>query len=203
MLTHFEKPEDSKELYFKLSNSLQITNFNDKSKASKFAGLYAIYKSGNCMYVGQSQNIASRISQHLSGKYESADRVFLFLATSNGYGDFFDRDVNSRKSILEANENLLISKLKPIENLMLPDQDYKITDDRRFHFYEEIDESEVDIKDIACASLYVSKYLITLSSTNDSLVLEGCEFLKDYNEYIAHAYSHFGDEEFKRSFGNG
>lgn len=132
MLTHFERPSESRELFFKLADSLHVTNFESRSGTSKFAGLYAIYKAGNCMYVGQSQNLASRISQHICGKYESADSLVIFMAVNNGFDDFYERSKDARKAILENNEKLLIKMLKPIENLDLPDQDFDIVDDQKF-----------------------------------------------------------------------
>jgi len=124
MFTLFKKPKDSKELFFALSNSFQIASPDNKSPTHKFAGLYAIYKGCTCYYVGQSQNLASRISQHLSGKYSSCDRVAVYFATNEGFDDFYDRDKESRKLVLENNEMMLIKRLKPIENLITPNSYY-------------------------------------------------------------------------------
>lgn len=203
MLTHFEKPEDSKELYFKLSNSFHLTMFEDRSSTSKFAGLYAIFKNDVCMYVGQSQNLASRLSQHLSGKYESADKVLIFSVVSNGCYDFFDRSKEARKTILENNEKLLIKELRPIENLMLPDQDFNLDEDQRFQFFDYLSDPDISIECASCTTVYIDKYNITITNTTDPLIFEHNNFFKDYNEYILHAYSHYGEKEFKRIYTNG
>ncbi len=133
MFTFFRKPEDSKELFFALSNSLQIVSPENKSPTHKFAGLYAIYKSDTCYYVGQSQNLPSRISQHLSGKYSSCDRIAIYFATDNGFDDFYERCKDSRKIILETNEMALIERLKPIENLITPDSGFNPKNEKLFY----------------------------------------------------------------------
>lgn len=184
MLTHFEKPEDSKELYFKLSNSFHLTMFEDRSSTSKFAGLYAIFKNDVCMYVGQSQNLASRLSQHLSGKYESADKVLIFSAISNGYDDFFDRTKDDRKWILENNEKLLIKELQPIENLMLPDDGYSLDAQHSFDFFEYKAESD-DFTNIWFSSkLYLFDRHITVTQDDYVCSIRQDGFFKQYNSYI-------------------
>ncbi len=186
MLTHFEKPEESKELYFKLSNSFHLTMFDERSSNSKFAGLYAIYKNDVCMYVGQSQNLASRLSQHLSGKYESADKVLIFSALSNGYNDFFDRPKESRKRILESNEKMLIKELQPIENLMLPDQDFSIDKNKKFTFFEYKQEDDGFINREYDTGIYIGKYNISVFSNNDVSAIEQDDYFKSYNGYVSH-----------------
>lgn len=184
MLTHFEKPEDSKELYFKLSNSFHLTMFEDRSSTSKFAGLYAIFKNDVCMYVGQSQNLASRLSQHLSGKYESADKVLIFSAISNGYSDFFDRSKEARKLILENNEKLLIKELQPIENLMLPDQDFDIKTGCGFTFFEYRSEDDDYINREYDTGLCIGEFNISIFSHDDVSSIEQDSYFKHYNNFI-------------------
>ena len=75
MFTTFHKDLTSTQIYYKLNSSFQITLIEYQSSTLKFAGLYAIFKGDICYYVGQSQNLASRISQHITGKYNSCDRV--------------------------------------------------------------------------------------------------------------------------------
>lgn len=40
-----------------------------------FSGVYAIWKDGECLYVGQSVRLGYRFFDHLSGKYADADFV--------------------------------------------------------------------------------------------------------------------------------
>ena len=133
MLTKFYKVDEGKELYFKLNSSFQILNLECASPTYKFAGIYAIYKDDVCYYVGQSQNLASRISQHLMGKYENSTRIDCFFVVENGFDDFHDRSKESRKEILEYNESAFINKLKPIENLVRPSDDFEITAKKSFY----------------------------------------------------------------------
>jgi len=132
MLTHFDKPDDSKELYFKLNASLLLVNFESASSAFKYAGIYAIYKDDVCYYVGQSQNLASRLSQHLTGKYECSTRVDCYMVAENGFSDFYNRAKETRKAILELNEMAFIKKLKPLENLITPPSDFDIEEKKSF-----------------------------------------------------------------------
>ena len=183
MLTHFEKPEESKELYFKLSNSFHLTMFEDRSSTSRFAGLYAIFKNDVCMYVGQSQNLASRVSQHLSGKYSSADKVLIFSVVSNGFGGFFDFPKEDRKWVLENNEKLLIKELQPIENLMLPDDDYKLDEKHCFNFFEYKVESS-DYADLHFSSkLYIFDRHITVTQDDYVCSIRQDGFFEQYNSY--------------------
>ena len=184
MLTHFEKPEESKELYFKLSNSFHLTMFDDRSSNSKFAGLYAIYKNDVCMYVGQSQNLASRLSQHLSGKYESADKVLIFSAISNGFEGFFDFPKEDRRWVLENNEKLLIKELQPIENLMLPEDDYDLGEHHQFNFFDMKVESSEYIETWFSSKLYLYDHHITVTSDDDVCSVRQDGFFKQYNSFI-------------------
>jgi len=121
MLTIFNCPNDSKEFYFKLNASLQITNNDLQSRSCKFAGLYAIFKDGICYYVGQSQNLASRLSTHLTGRYSSFDGVIIISPIKNSFSDFYARSSHAKAEILEYNEQLLINGLKPVENIIVED----------------------------------------------------------------------------------
>lgn len=153
MFTSFDASEISdKELYCKLSSSFQIVNFEDQSANFRFAGLYAIFKNGICYYVGQSQNLASRICQHLSGKYKSADQILILTPQKNGFSDFFSRDKQTRKEILEYNESILIKKIRPIENLLTPSVD--VIDDQTFEYLIN-SESKEDLEDISDISILV------------------------------------------------
>lgn len=145
MFTLFEKPIDSKELFFALSNSFQIVTPESKSQTHKFAGLYAIFKGDTCYYVGQSQNLPSRISQHLSGKYSTCDRVEVYYPVGDGFDDFYDRNKESRKSILELNELVLMKMLSPVENLITPDSDFNPEENRIFLSFRNYDYLEPSI----------------------------------------------------------
>ena len=183
MLTRFHKPDDGKELYFKLNSSFQIVNLTCASPTHKYAGVYAIYKNDICYYVGQSQNIASRLSQHLTGKYDSATRVDCFLVVENGFTDFHSRNKESRKSILEYNEMAFMDRLKPIENLITPSDEFEIESDKSFHCIS----SEGEFYCYGFLSVYLDDYYIDVTSGIGSHELTG-EAYKDHNEWIVQDY---------------
>ena len=188
MFTTFERHIDPKDFYFKLNNSFQITSIEHQSPTFKFAGLYAIYKNNTCYYVGQSQNVASRICQHINGKYASADRVEIFLARANGFDDYHNRSKESRKKILESNENNLIKILKPIENLMLPSNEFSIDDNAMFTSFEEQDIT------VTLERNYVStcKY--------NSILLDDVKAMSEHNAYIIHMVKDIGFELAEKEF---
>ena len=188
MFTTFERDIDPKDFYFKLNNSFQITSTEYQSPTVKFAGLYAIYKNNTCYYVGQSQNLASRICQHINGKYASADRVEIFLVRANGFDDFHARSKESRKVILESNESNLIKILKPIENLMLPNDDFSISDDAIFTSFDEQD-----------ITITLEKNYISTCKYN-SILLDDVKALAEHNAYIIHMVKDIGFELAKKEF---
>lgn len=100
MFSYFRKSKSQKELFFQLNSNMTIERTEKSIK-----GVYAIYKSDICLYVGQSSNIASRLATHLFGKYQDSDKIFIFEQTD-------DED-------LILNEKYCIQKLKPIENVMV------------------------------------------------------------------------------------
>lgn len=116
MIAQFYKSEDQKELYFQISAAFKMQN---PSTDAKLAGVYAIYNSDTCLYVGQSQNIASRLATHLSGKFSECTHIDVYLidADEEGYENFYERSANARKNILEYNEQCFIRLLSPIENI--------------------------------------------------------------------------------------
>lgn len=118
MIASFDRPETSKEIYFALSNSFQLAN-PLKSPTYKIAGLYALYKGDVCLYVGQSKNVPSRLSTHLTGRYECATRLEVYFVCECVFEGFWSEDKVNQKKILENNENHLINKLKPTENIMV------------------------------------------------------------------------------------
>lgn len=114
MLCKFNVGEcDQKQLYFKICNVLSL-----ERKDTTITGIYAIYKNDICLYVGQSKNLASRISTHLSGKYKEADFIYMVDVEQIGFGDYRNRCEKSKKSILDNCEKYLIKLLKPIENII-------------------------------------------------------------------------------------
>lgn len=116
---------EQKELYFKIHNAL---NMNIKGELNrKIIGVYAIFKKKNCLYVGQSKNLASRIATHLRGKYKEATEIFLFDIQEVGFDDFLKRSKDSQKAILDNAEKYLMKLLKPIDNIDI-DMDFNLDD---------------------------------------------------------------------------
>ena len=158
MLTVFDRPDSAKELYFNLNNSLHLSKplF---SPTYKISGLYALFKKGVCHYVGQSKNLPSRISTHLTGRYESCDEVRIYYVCPHTFEDFYDKTSAAQKSILENNETKLINLLKPTENLIV-DRDVDLDDDLMFErFYSENNNVKSDVY------VFLSGYSVTV--TND------------------------------------
>lgn len=118
MIASFIRPEDSKEIYFKLNNSFQLSD-PIISSTYKISGLYAIYKGDICLYVGQSKNIPSRLSTHLTGRYSIADRVDIYFICQDSFENFHEKSKNSQTSILLNNESYLINALNPTENIIV------------------------------------------------------------------------------------
>lgn len=164
MITSYSRPRDSKEFYFKLNNALNLLDDSAASSTYKFAGLYAIYKDEKCYYVGQSQNLSSRLATHLTGAYRAADKVDLFLVSSLGFDDFYDRCKDSRREILEINESVLMDRLKPIENILQPG---------RAEFPDEclIYPLCSDEEMICSASIYLKKRDLTLVDSEPTSIL--------------------------------
>lgn len=196
MLTHFDKPEESKLLYFKLSSSFQI--IEDKcSSTYKFAGLYAIYKNDTCYYVGQSKNLASRLSQHLTGKYSDVDKILIFSPWLKG-ANFYDQTKEVQKALLDQNEMILMQMLKPIENLITPSDDFKPRDDFKF---ESLKRGMYDLffDEMTSMTVYINRcYVSVVTGDGDShCSYDGKAFCR-HNEFVVSAYKHFGDEAFER-----
>jgi hypothetical protein len=182
MFTSFNASEISeKELYCKLSSSFQIACFEDQSVNFRFTGLYAIFKNGICYYVGQSQNLASRICQHLSGKYKSADQILILTPQKNGFSDFFSRDKQTRKEILEYNESILIKKIRPIENLLTPSVD--MIEEKTFECLIDL-ESKEDLEEVSDISIMVdSSFQISVKKHSPTIDYSETWLLK-YNQDV-------------------
>jgi len=119
MLANFTKPDTSKELYFRLSNAFRLSDIYCSSTC-KYSGVYAIYKESVCYYVGQSSNMPSRLSTHLTGKYSAADEIRLYMPSEFDYfSDFYSERKESQIQILEENENHCINRFSPVENILV------------------------------------------------------------------------------------
>ena len=158
MFTSFDKQIDSKQLYFNLSSSFQIVSPQSVSKTFKLAGLYAIYKDDVCYYVGQSQNIASRLSQHLLGKYSGCTRIDVYGASNYRNGHFYNLSKSDRKSFLEHNEMILMQLCKPIENLITPPSDFNHDEDIKLETLSHDDWAS----DVSCC-IHVGKWNISVT----------------------------------------
>jgi len=145
MITQFYLPEDheSKDLYFALRNSFALSSEHLSSETGKFAGVYAIFKKGVCYYVGQSKNLASRLSTHLTGKYIEADEVRLFMPSDNCLTDFY-LDAENMEYFLLTNEAACIDIFKPIENILVK-WGQEIPTKHLFWSVRYCDESDTDI----------------------------------------------------------
>jgi len=99
MFACIDRKLDQRRLYFSIDKLLRISD--DK----KIGGIYVIFKDDICLYVGQSKNIASRLSTHLCGKYKNVDKILIF----EGYEEIED---------LIPSEKCAIQIFKPIENIL-------------------------------------------------------------------------------------
>lgn len=101
MFACIDKPSEQKELFFAIDKLFALEYFKRKVR-----GIYVIFKDGICLYVGQSENIASRLATHLSGKYHDADNILVFEVSSADQND------------LISSEKYAIKYFKPIENVL-------------------------------------------------------------------------------------
>lgn len=102
---------DYKSLYIGISKSFKRL---DEDCQDKLNGVYLIYNDNNeIMYIGQSKNIASRLTTHIRGKYKNAHKISIIGL------DFIEHNY------LDSIERFLITKLKPIDNIMV-DENYDI-----------------------------------------------------------------------------
>lgn len=155
---HEQKELKQKALYFKLNNAF---NMNIESEENhKIVGIYAIFKEDVCLYVGQSTNIASRIATHLRGKYEKSTEVFIWNIENIGFDDFRTRSRVSQKNILDNSEKWLMSKLKPIENLLI-DMDFKL---------EKNQTPYICFESNSCLSINISPYVLRIFDENFCLI---------------------------------
>lgn len=160
MIAQFQKSTDQKELYFQISAALKMQY---PSTDSRLAGIYAIYNGDTCLYVGQSQNLASRVATHLCSKFEQCTHIDLFLidSDSEGFSGFYSKSADAKKSILEYNEKCFIRLLHPIENI---NADHTFQPENRFtmtSLYEAIEtdgdypQPNIVLKNVDCGDLSI------------------------------------------------
>jgi len=154
MMASFDVPDSERHLYFLLNNTFHLCS-PPSSSGYKIAGLYSIHHEDKCRYVGQSQNLPSRLANHLSGHYSYADEFRIYFIA--GFEDFYDRGKESRKIILENNELRIIQELKPIDNI-ISNYDREIPEEMLFDSLCEI-QSGYQIHDL---SGFKSKHYITI-----------------------------------------
>lgn len=162
MLATFVAPEDRKHLYFSLNNAFKLSDIVCSSEY-KYAGIYLIYKNGVCYYVGQSLNLASRIATHLDGKYSKCDEIKIFCPTDEDFSDFYERNKESQKSILENNEHFCIANFKPVENILVLDKE-DITNENLF--YQFCSDADYDFPNF---TLYYTSGFITIVNDIDDI----------------------------------
>jgi predicted GIY-YIG superfamily endonuclease len=192
MLASFDRPETAKHLYFNLNNSLHLAD-PMFSPTYKVAGLYAIYKNDICYYVGQSKNVPSRLSTHLTGKYESCDLVKVYFIDEHGFHSFYEKNKDDQRVILENNEKYLIRKLKPIENIMV-DSDQSVPEKKIFSNFIEDEENEREPS--SSVNIHINKHSLNVSDDDmfcieslDSRLIDKYNYLQaalddDYREYL-------------------
>lgn len=197
---HEQKELKQKALYFKLNNAF---NMNIESEENhKIVGLYAIFKDNICLYVGRSTNIASRIATHLRGKYEGSTEVFIWNIENIGFSDFRTRNKQSQKNILDNSEKWLMSKLKPIENLLI-DMDFRLEEDKTPHICLEypacislnILNNSLRIFDIDFS--LIEDIMIDLSFLNHSKIISDSSFAKCAESVKEYDIIHFYNKGFK------
>ena len=153
-----------KMIYFKLNNSFNMDLESETNH--KIAGVYAIYKDEICLYVGQSKNIASRLATHMMGKYKDFTDIFVWNIEDIGFSDFKDRDKNVKDNILINTEKWLITKLKPIENI-IADMSFALPKDKIHEIYFDELSSFTVSKDVYILIIYD-----TYSYQIDDLIME-------------------------------
>lgn len=138
MFSYFVKNKNQKELFFQIKNEFL-------KESDNIMGWYVIFKDDICLYVGQSKNIPSRLSTHLSGKYSNCDEIIVFL----------NNDDDDSKLVIT--EKYLMNIFKPIENVLINFSD------------------DISVEDIADCKLFNSgdKYLSAknIKEYNDFYIL--------------------------------
>ena len=154
---------EQKELFFDL-----------KSKMNKeyTSGWYVIFKDDICLYVGQSNNLPSRIATHLKGKYSTADKILIY------------HSYEKKGASLDNIEKYLMSIFKPIENVLV---DFSL----KFG-HKDIDcESGVMYAIESYDNIEASNEICTkmISSYNECIILDGKEGLLVDNDFEPTLYT--------------
>lgn len=150
---------DYKSLYKSISKSLK--RLDDEMK-DKFTGIYLIYNENKeIVYIGQSTNIASRLTTHIRGKYKNAYKISVI-------------DLSHLESnLLNSIERFLITKLKPIDNIMV-DEKYNINDLlelMRIEDMESLNSNNINLIMNAAFYVYPKNKFIVKSDFESSLFL--------------------------------
>ncbi len=185
MFSNFIKPKSQKELYFKINSSLGLMEYIPYKGV---AGIYALFKNGICLYVGQSQNIASRLATHLSGKYESCDYVKVYTVYKQFSNDFEKLNKLDKKRILEENEKYFINYFKPIENI-IANYDVGINYDIAFDCFEP--QYVGFLIDMPCFNINITEFHISIFN-NDGLMDES--FVSVLNAAQSYLDDTYGEE---------
>lgn len=116
---------DQKELYWQLTSLFKQYNPILLHK-NRLAGIYSIHVNDICAYVGQSKNLANRLSTHLSGKYNlDAVEVRVYLFGQEEYKNFYSKNDGFQTRYLELVESMFIQFYKPTENIIA---DYSLSE---------------------------------------------------------------------------
>ena len=104
--SYYNYVESFNGLYSQLKS--RISAFEGFGNGKKVSGIYYIFNDNDeLMYIGQSKNIASRITTHLLGKYKHCNKIII-----------------EQVDVCELNdvERFLIDVLKPIDNIMVGEE---------------------------------------------------------------------------------
>ncbi len=113
MIESFYMHEVNAETYRPLYTKLQSIFSKFDGFREKKSGVYFIYNDKKeLMYVGQSKNIASRLTTHIRGKYKLANRILIM-------------EVN--EYALDSIERFCINNLQPIDNIMVEEKCNMVT----------------------------------------------------------------------------
>jgi hypothetical protein len=183
MIAQFKKSKDQKQLYFQISAALKIQY---QERTSGVAGIYAIYNGDTCVYVGQSQNIASRLATHLCGKFKDCTSIKVYFVDTDGFDDFYSRPAEAKKTILEYNEKCFIRLLNPIENI---NADHTFIPEQKFaclSLYEAL-ETDGDMPEPDILFSNVDYGDLAISTTCDYHDISGIALLSpECSEYTAY-----------------
>lgn len=134
-----------KNLYIKLKECIGM--FDREDRNAKIQGIYFIYNKNNeLMYIGQSKNIASRITTHIRGKYRNSHKIIIESIEDDSLDDI---------------ERFLIDKLKPIDNIIV-EQNYDLSESWWANFVLDIDHTGKDYNDISKINDHINNGVKTI-----------------------------------------